>query len=196
MNNLIAIGILLIGSISCKNTSEKSNNNVGENTLAKTNTVPDTLLNQVDDDIRKNQKNISKNEIKDTSKVSSSKTNYKNYEVVYIDYYKDWLLRVFVTIDTTRVYDKSIIQSVICEIQAHCNLSKKSNITFFSEKKYANYKPTLFMDEDHILPTKEYKNWLNYYYLAEFEFETNIYKTYLSCSKLYKRQKTMIIKCK
>jgi hypothetical protein len=131
-----------------------------------------------------------------TSKVIPEKTNYNNFEVAYLDFHKDWLQRIFISIDTVNIYDTLLIQSIICEIQTLFDPDEKSSISFFSEKKYADYKTTLFIDENHLFPMEEYDNWMNYYYLAEYEFETNEYKTYPSCGKDYKRQKTIRIDCK
>jgi hypothetical protein len=193
MNKALTIGFILIVFISCDNRNEnvKSQNDKDSITINKNKLE---VLIEKRDTIEKS-KQLSEIKIEDTSKVIPEKTNYENFEVIFLDFHEDWLQRVFVSIDTSNIYDTSIIQSIVCKIRDLYDTDNKSNISFFSEKKYADYKTTLFIDEGHPYPIEEYDNWMNYYYLAEYEFETTEYKTYPSCRKDYERQKTIKIKC-
>ena|SRR5690554_1104641 len=172
MNKVLIILFILVFSSSCKsNLDNDSAKNIKENRLS------------------------SKTDIEDTSKLITEKSNNSNYEVAYLDFDNSRLQRVFVSIDSVNIYDTLFIQTIICEIDTLYSIDKKSNISFFTDKKYADYKTSLFIDEGHPLPSEEYENWMNYYYLAEYEFETNVYKTYPSCRKDCRRQKSIIIKC-
>ena len=131
----------------------------------------------------------------DTLKVIPEKTEYENFKVAYLEYHKESLQRVFIVIDSANIYNTAMIQSIICELRALFDVDKKSDISFFSEKKYADYKTTLFIDEGHPFPIEEYENWMNYFYLAEYELETNEYKTYPSCRTNQNRQRTISIGC-
>jgi hypothetical protein len=110
------------------------------------------------------------------------------FEIVNIDYHGDLLQRIFVVIPPDKVNDTSIIKQTICVLTKSYPLNNKSNISFFSDKKYANYKTELFMDGKNLMPQTEYKNWLNDYYLGEYEFETKEYKTFPVSSKMDKRK--------
>lgn len=104
-----------------------------------------------------------------------------DFEIVKIDYHRDRLQRIFVVVQLEKVYDTVLISRVICTLKNSYPLDKNSNISFFSDKKYADYKTELFMDGDDLLPTTEYENWNNSY-LGEYEFETNEYKTFPNSS--------------
>lgn len=105
------------------------------------------------------------------------------FEIANIDYHGDWLQRIFVVIQPDKVNDTAIIRQTICTLKKSYPLNNKSNISFFSDKKYANYKTVLFMDGKNLLPQTEYKNWIDSYYLGEYEFETSQYKTFPVSSK-------------
>ena len=180
------------------NPKSRYKNLTSDITKLNSNVTSDSLtLKNVSNSINKKEihpESSLENALRIGSKVFPNKTKYENFEVVYLDFHKDWLQRVFVTIDTAIIYDTLIIQSVIFKIQTLFEVGCKTNISFFSEKKYADYKTTLFMDEEHSLPTEEYGNWMEYYYLAEFEFETNEFKTFPVCMKKVERKKTIKIK--
>ena len=193
MNKALIIGFLLIVFISCDNRNDNEKSRNDKDSIKVIENTSETLIDKYD--TIEEAKLRSKIKTKDISKVIPEKTNYEDFEVVYLDFHGDWLQRVFVCIDTGNIYDYSMIQSIVCEIRTLFDINNKSNISFFSEKKYADYKTTLFMDEGHPFPIEEYDNWMNYYYLAEYEFETNVYKTYPSCRKDFQRQKSIKIKC-
>ncbi len=137
----------------------------------------------------------SNSKLNERSKVIPKKIHYENFDVVYKDFYGDRLQRVFITIASDDIYETLILKSIICEIKKMYKIDKKSSISFFSESKYADYKTTLFIDEGHLFPLEEYENWMNFYYLAEYDFETNEYRTYPVCRKNYKRRKTIKVEC-
>lgn len=88
------------------------------------------------------------------------------FKVVLIDSTNKMIQRVFVVIDSNNI---SVIRTAICKICKKYNLTNKSNISFFTEEKYANYKDKLFNIDDKFFPKEEYEKWLNNYYLAEYE---------------------------
>lgn len=96
------------------------------------------------------------------------------YEVAKVDYHGNFLQRIFVVISKDQVYNSDAIKKIICLLENEYSLDTKSNISFFSEKKYANYKDSVFTSfkepsgisaEEKI----EYEKWKNDYYLGEFE---------------------------
>ncbi len=119
----------------------------------------------------------------------------KEFEIVSNDYYKDYLQRVFIVIDSTRVLDSLFIQKVVCELKTQYDFQERTSVSFFTEKKYANYKTNLFVNEDHSLPRFEYNNWLNFYYLGEFDNEDKTYKTFPVSSNRGLKQKLFYIEC-
>lgn len=117
-----------------------------------------------------------------------------NFEVVKMDYHNHWMQRIFVVVDSRKVYDTSFIDQVICTLQQRYPLTEKSAVSFFSDKKYADYKTELFMNESGMsLSATEYKNW-SYSYLGEYEFETNEYKTF-PLSDSMNKQHVYLLKC-
>lgn len=195
VNKVLIIGFILITLISCYSKTDNTNNRIDNDTTKVVEKISESTLIEYNSIKESNSK--LKKEVKVSSKIIPEKTIYDNFEVVYLDFHENRLQRVFVTIDTSKIYDASMIQSIVCEIQTLFDINKKSNISFFSEKKYADYKTNLFVNEEgRTSPIEEYYNWMNYYYLAEYEFETNEYKIYPSCRKDYKRQKTIKIICK
>ena len=113
--------------------------------------------------------------------------------IANIDYLEDELIRIFVVINSALVNDTTIIRQIICELKKSYPLDNNSYISFFSDKKYANYKDELFFNERKSLPESEYRNWLDSYYLGEFEFDTLTFKTF-PVSNFMDRQKTYKIK--
>lgn len=186
MNKLLTILGLFLGFTSCDNTI-KEVPKAGTETLHKS-------LGVVNDTVNVEQKTFGID--KENSKVIPDKTKYENFEIVSLDFNKGRLQRVFAVLDTLNIYDTVLVQSIICQIQAEFDIDNRSNISFFSEKKYADYKNELFIMEGHSCPIDEYDNWRNYYYLAEYDFEISAYKTYPACQKKYQRQQTIKIECK
>jgi hypothetical protein len=132
-------------------------------------------------------------------KVIPEITKYDNFVVSYLDYLSPTSLqRVFIAIDKEKVNDTVMIQSIVCQIKELYNIPNKGCISFFSDIKYADYKDQLFFDENNSLiigKEEAYENWMNYHYLAEFEFKSMIYSTFSACGTDYKRQKQININC-
>ena len=189
-SKIFIIGLLLFVCISCNNNTKIGENQVDKRTVEQ---QTETLIEK-EDSVEENHQSAMVGHEK-TSKLYPKKTDYKNFKVVYLDFYNDRLQRVFVTMDKLNIYDTTMIHSIICEIKTLFDIDKKSNVSFFSEKKYADYKTELFIDEGHPLPLEEYENWMNYYYLAEYEFQNNEYITYPSCRKDCKRKQIFDIEC-
>lgn len=193
---LLFIVLLLITNFSCKRLLTDSKVEFDEGLSLKTNIVLDSLLDDkalVNDSTNQNYNLF--NALNEQTKVIPKKKKYENFEVTFLDFYRDKLQRVFIVIDTEDVYNDLVIKSIVCEILKSFEVHNKSNVSFFSDVKYADYKTNLFVLEGHPLSIEEYSNWRNQYYLAEFEFQTNEYITYPYCTKDFTRQKTLIIKC-
>ena len=116
-----------------------------------------------------------------------------NFEIAKIDFYGSWLQRIFVVISSSKVNDTIMIKQIIWSLKTIYPLNNKSRISFFSERKYANYKTELFFGKQNLLPQSEYKNWMDFYYLGEYDFETNQYLTYPESNKIINK-KIFIIK--
>jgi hypothetical protein len=116
------------------------------------------------------------------------------FEIAKIDYHGKLLQRIFVVILSENVNDTSVIRQTICELKKSYPLDNNSNISFFSDKKYADYKTELFMDGKNLLPQTEYKSWMDSYYLGEYEFKTNQYNTY-PVSSTKEKQKSYRLNC-
>lgn len=121
----------------------------------------------------KSVKNVQQRSVKTGDNTAEVISKFK---VVLVDSTAGLIQRVFVVIDSNNI---SVIRNAICNIYENYQLTEKSNISFFSDEKYANYKDELFYDESRVfndenkyLPKEEYKNWLNYYYLAEYELKS------------------------
>lgn len=126
------------------------------------------------------------------SACSLKKVKTDLFEVAKLDFHENTIQRIFVVIEPNDVNDTLKIRQIICQLTDYYNLDKNSDISFFSDKKYANYKTELFMDDQHLLPPSEYKNWLSNYYLGEFEFASRQYKIFPECNIEHK-QKTFIL---
>lgn len=114
------------------------------------------------------------------------------FEIAGVDTFESKIKRIFVIISPQNVNDTSVIKQIIGVLKQSYLLDNQSNISFFSEAQYANYKTTLFMDEQHLLPMAEYQNWKDNYYLGEYTFKTMQYQTFPASSK-WERQKTYAI---
>ncbi|MEY5046747.1 MAG: hypothetical protein RLZZ175_106 [Bacteroidota bacterium] len=107
----------------------------------------------------------------------SVETKFGNFEIAKIDIHNNQLQRIFVVINPKSVEDTTFIKSIIYKLKTDYKANKHTNISFFSDKKYADYKTELFID-NQLLPSSEIGNWFDYYYLGEYEFESNSYQTY------------------
>jgi hypothetical protein len=114
------------------------------------------------------------------------------FKIAGIDTLENKIQRIFVVISPKNANDTSIIRQIIGVLKASYPLDNKSSISFFSEKKYANYKAVLFIDGKHLLPKTEYQNWKDNYYLGEYNLENMKYKTFPVSSR-WDRQKTYSI---
>lgn len=98
-----------------------------------------------------------------------------SFEVARLDYSQNRLQRIFVVIRPDKAADTTFIRQIIRTLRNHYPADGHTNVSFFSRKKFANYEDELFEVEGHSLPETEYENWLNLYYLGEFELETALY---------------------
>ncbi len=111
----------------------------------------------------------------DTLENADNLTN--DFKVVLIDSIDRRIQRVFVVIDSINI---EVMQNAICDIFGNYQLTERSNISFFTDEKYANYKDEVFFiidddpfkDENNYLPIEEYENWRNEYYLAEYDLKS------------------------
>lgn len=139
-----------------------------------------------------------KHELVDNIKAPGRDTGFIEsdiFEIANLDYQGGWLQRIFVAIHPGSVNDTAMIRQAICILKNHYPLGSKSNISFFSDKKYANYKDILFMHSKSPLPQSEYKNWMESYYLGEYEFETNRYHTFPGSYKAGKQKEYTLNSC-
>lgn len=185
MYNILTTAFVLILLISCSKTTNKEHKQTKDKQVE---------TRQNNNTIQK-EGGIRKIPLEEETRVIPERTNCDSFEIAYLHYHQDCLARVFVVIDTANVYNRSIIQAIIGNIQTLFEVEQTSNISFFSEKKYADYKTDLFIYEEHSLPIEEYDNWMNYYYLAEYDFETRKYQTFPSTQIDYQRQKMMTLEC-
>lgn len=103
-----------------------------------------------------------------------------DFEVARLDYSQHRLQRIFVVIRPGKAADTSLIRQTACTLKNHYPVDDHTNISFFSDKKYANYKDELFVVEGQ---ETEYENWQDSCYLGEFEFETTLYTAFPLSSK-------------
>lgn len=127
----------------------------------------------------------------DTSKNTAIKTTFIQsdlFEIAKIDYEREFLQRIFVVIHPDQVNDTALIRQIIGELKKSYPLSYKSNISFFPDKKYANYKDELFFQEKSPFPESDYQTWRDSYYIGEYDFETQTFITF-PFSNFIKRRK-------
>ena len=152
--------------------------------------------------IIKNEKDS--NKLEENSKqtkgelIDSTNEIDSDFKVALVDSIDNEIQRVFVVIDSINM---SIIKNAICNILENYQLTERSNISFFTDEKYANHKDEIFYDEaklyedeNEFLPIEEYKNWLNNYYLAEYELKSKELVLFPSNGK--KKKEVGIIDCK
>jgi hypothetical protein len=148
---------------------------------------------------------VSSNKSISTNKKAVPKINVSNkeplFEVVKIDKHNDSIQRVFVVIPKEKNAELEYIENVICIIKGDYSLSSKSNVSFFSQKKYADYKDNIFISMNTpkgITPDEklEYKKWRNSYYLAEYALETGVYQTFPASGDSQKMKKYFLNECK
>lgn len=101
-----------------------------------------------------------------------------DFEVARLDYNQNRLQRIFVVIRPGNAADTTFIGQTIRSLINHYPVDDHTGVSFFSDKKFANYKDELFVAEGHPLPETEYENWRNFYYVGEFEFKTTLYMTF------------------
>ncbi len=111
-----------------------------------------------------------------------------NYEISKVDDSNGHIQRVFVVINSSSVYDTSQISRITFSLKSQYALDNKSNISFFSDRRYADYKDNLFDGTSPSLSMSEYKNWLDLYYLGEYSFESNQYATFPACAQPNKQK--------
>lgn len=111
-------------------------------------------------------------------------SKFNQVEVALIDSFGDFIQRIFVVISYDDANDTSLIKHNIREIKKSYQISNTSAVSFFSEKKYANYKDVLFFNRDHPFPEEEYTKWREVYYLGEFTCKSNIYKSFPASNKV------------
>lgn len=117
-------------------------------------------------------------------------------EVVRLEYYNRSLQRIFVVISPDAAGDILLIQQAICTFQSVYPVDNHiSNVSFFSDKKFAGYKDELFFSTDKSLPKHEYAKWLDFYYLGEFNFQAMEYVTYPASYQAGKQKRLKIKNC-
>lgn len=120
------------------------------------------------------------------------------YEVALVDYHISRLQRIFVVISGENVDRLVTIRAIICELKENYPVDEKSNISFFTEKKYANYVSDLFDTGGEQISEemeRDYNDWLNHYYLGEFEFETYSYEIFPASKKPVKKKQFQLEAC-
>jgi len=137
----------------------------------------DTLVNSHETKIPSSNTTDTNSEILITPN-SKHDSKFNPVEVALIDSIGDYIQRIFVVISYNDANDTSVIKHNIKEIKKSYQISNTTAVSFFSEKKYANYKDVLFFNRGHPLPEEEYEKWMEYYYLGEFNNKTNIYKSF------------------
>lgn len=118
------------------------------------------------------------------------------FEVANIDTQGTWLQRIFVVIPPASVNDTAKIRQVICALKLSYPLTDQSNISFFSEKRYANYKSELFDDGKQVFSQADYDKWMNDEYLGEYALETEEYQTFPASNKPAKQKRFYIQNCR
>ncbi|NOQ74026.1 MAG: hypothetical protein GQ574_18615 [Crocinitomix sp.] len=108
----------------------------------------------------------------------STTNNTVDYKVVKVDQLETHLQRLFIVIDSAEVHNAKLIQYIVIEVCANYDLDSNSRLSFFCDEKYANYKDNLFMGDQAEFSITDYYKWMNFYYLAEFDFATKIYISY------------------
>ena len=114
-----------------------------------------------------------------------------NAEIVKIDKYNS---RFFLTIDKEILTDNSAINEIICDVEFWYETDSNFHISFFTQKKWANYKDELFK-ENSKFSKEEYKNWMNDYYLGEFDFNKRKISTYPTAENNKNKREVYIDKC-
>lgn len=116
---------------------------------------------------------------KETPSINEAERNYLGkYSVVSLDYRKEWLQRIFVVSNPENLSNQEELKTVICKIATDYIVNQTTSLSFFTEKKYANYHdliPELNVNEGG---NELYTKWRNEFYLGEFNFETMELKTY------------------
>lgn len=135
--------------------------------------------------------NLDRNSTKSQTKVNPTKETKVNYEVIRHDEISD---RYFVVLDSNLVYNYELITQMICELSSQNDVTLNSDISFFSEIKWADYKDILFSNPDKKYPKEEYQKWLNSYYLGEFDFKNRVYRAYPVSQPESNKRKNRIIK--
>ncbi|MES1182034.1 MAG: hypothetical protein ABUL44_04490, partial [Flavobacterium sp.] len=75
---------------------------------------------------------------------SQHNSKFNPVEVALIDSIGDYIQRIFVVISYDNANDTSVVKHTIREIKKSYQMSNTTAVSFFSEKKYANYKDVLF----------------------------------------------------
>ena len=129
-------------------------------------------------------------QVKDDSVVrpNAKSESASAYEISKVDDRNGHIDRVFVVINPSSVYDTSQVRQVILSVKSRYVLDSKSSVSFFSDRRYADYKDNLFDGTSPSLSMSEYKNWLDLYYLGEYSFESNQYITFPACAQTNKQK--------
>jgi hypothetical protein len=105
-------------------------------------------------------------------------TDSSAYQITKIDSINGSIQRLFIVIDSTKVHDFELIEEIILAVDQDYNIAPKTHLSFFCDEKYADYKDELFLGDQSEFTIEDYRKWKNYYYLGEFDYETNEYLSY------------------
>ena len=156
--------------------------------------------NDVKERVREESHNIEDVNIQNAEELNTEKEQETIYEVAVVDSIKGHIQRLFVVIAEDSVFDVQFIRKVVCNLNEDYDLDIKSAISFFTERKYANYYTEVFKSigaHIELSPSEkqEYKNWKKSYYLGEFDNETREYATYPSSGDSKKMEDFQIEPC-
>jgi len=132
---------------------------------------------------------------KTTIKTQIDTLKSENFTIALFDFHRGELTRLFIVIPEDKVFDYDLISEIVCEIETHYKVHEHTNLSFFPDNKYAGYKDSLFINENHPLEMTEYDKWMDSYYMAEFQYSSREYQTYPATQKMNKRKKEKIKAC-
>ncbi len=118
-------------------------------------------------------------------------------EVVNIDYENGQVQRLFIVLTFDELMDENIFGQIVCDLEQQFPLDSNSNISVFTHSKYANYKTEIFPNIGEGLSNEEYEqyqNWVNEFYIGEFELETRTLSTY-PASKTHQKGEYRVERC-
>lgn len=127
------------------------------------------------------------------NKIDTLKSEY--FSIALLDFHRGELTRLFIVIPEDNVYNYELISQIVCEIENHYEVFDHTNLSFFPDKRYAGYKDSLFINENHPLEMSEYEQWMDSYYMAEFQYGSRDYQTFPATQKMKKKKREKIKAC-